>query len=74
MYIEDLRGNNKEIHPFSEFSRGTVLYKKIDPASVFIKTDMTEEGNAVYLDNGELLWVDNGVPCCKVNYKFTLED
>lgn len=35
---------------------------------------MTEEGNAVYLDNGELLWVDNGVPCCKVNYKFTLED
>lgn len=37
MYIEDLRGSGKEIHPFSEFSRGTVLYKKIDPASVFIK-------------------------------------
>lgn len=74
MIIEDLRGNNKETHPFSEFSRGTVLYKKIDPANVFIKTDLTEDGNAVYLNNGELLWVDNGVTCCTVNYKFTLED
>lgn len=73
MYIEDLR-DGKENYPFSEFSRGVVLYKKIDPANVFIKTDTTDEGNAVYLDNGELLWVGDDVPCCKVNYRFILED
>lgn len=73
MIIQDSRKGN-DTQPFSDFSRGTLLIKEIDPNNFFIKTDESDEGNAVYLDNGELLWVDNGVPCCKVNYKFTLED
>lgn len=72
MYIEDLR-NGKESSPFCGFSRGEVLYKEIDPANIFIKTDTTDEGNAVYLDNGELFWVGDDTPCCQVKYKFTLE-
>lgn len=72
MYIEDLR-SGKESYPFSEFQRGTVLYKEVDPANVFIKTDTTDEGNAVYLDNGELFYVGDNTPCCQVKYKFILE-
>lgn len=73
MYIEDLRGNNKEIHPFSEFSRGTVLVKKIDPNEFFIKTDTTDEGNAMYLDNGELFFVDSNEICQEVKHKLVIE-
>lgn len=73
MYIEDLRDNNKEIYPFSEFSRGTVLVKKIDPNEFFIKTDTTDEGNAMYLDNGELFFVDNNEICCEVKHTLIIE-
>lgn len=73
MYIEDLRGN-KETHPFSEFSRGTVLVKKTDPNEFFIKTDRTDEGNAMYLDNGELFFVYNDEICQEVKHKLVIED
>lgn len=38
MIIQDSRkGNNTQ--PFSDFSRGTLLIKEIDPNNFFIKTD-----------------------------------
>lgn len=73
MYIEDLR-NGEESYPFSEFSYGTVLYKKIDPANIFIKIDGGDKGNAVYLENGELFFLGDNIPCCKVKYRFILEN
>lgn len=74
MIIEDFRGNNKKTHPFSEFSRGTVLVKKTGPNEFFIKTDTTDEGNAMYLDNGELFFVYNDEICQEVKHKLVIED
>lgn len=54
--------------------RGTVLVKKIDPNEFFIKTDTTDEGNAMYLDNGELFFVDNNEICCEVKHKLIIEE
>lgn len=53
MIIQDLRKGN-EANTFDYFPRGTLLVKEIDPNNFFIKTDEADEGNAVYLDNGEL--------------------
>lgn len=73
MIIQDLRKCNEE-HPFDAFPRGTLLIKKIDPNNFFIKTDEADEGNAVYLDNGELFYVENNTPCYMVHYQFIIED
>ena len=73
MIIQDLRKGN-EAHTFDYFPRGTLLIKKTDPNNFFIKTYETDEGNAVYLDNGELFFVRNDTPCCTVHYKFIIED
>ena len=73
MIIQDLRKGN-EAHTFDYFPRGTLLIKKTDPNNFFIKTYQTDEGNAVYLDNGEFLYVVNETPCCMVNYQFIIED
>lgn len=73
MIIQDLRKGN-DVQPFSDFSRGVLLVKEIDPNNFFIKTDEADEGNAVYLDNGELFFVGNDTPCCMVHYQFIIED
>lgn len=73
MIIQDLRKGN-EAHTFNYFPRGTLLVKEIDPNNFFIKTDEADEGNAVYLDNGELFYVGNDTPCCMVHYQFIIED
>lgn len=73
MIIQDLRKGN-EAHSFDDFPRGTLLIKEIDPNNFFIKTDETDEGNAVYLDNGELIYIEDNTPCCMVHYQFIIED
>lgn len=73
MIIEDLR-NEKENKTFDYFPRGTVLVKKTDPNEFFIKTDRTDEGNAVYLDNGELFFVYNDEICQEVKHRLVIED
>lgn len=73
MIIEDLR-NEKKNKTFDYFPRGTVLVKKIDPNEFFIKTDTTDEGNAMYLDNGELFFIDNNEICCEVKHKLIIEE
>ena len=73
MIIEDLR-NEKKNKTFDCFPRGLVLVKKIDPNEFFIKTDTTDEGNAMYLDNGELFFVDNNEICCEVKHKLIIEE
>lgn len=72
MNIEDLR-NQKSSRQFDDFPRGTVLVKKIDPNEFFIKTDTADEGNAMYLDNGELFFVDSDEICCEVKHKLIIE-
>lgn len=73
MYIEDLR-NQKSSRRFDDFPRGTVLVKKTDPNEFFIKTDGTDEGNAVYLDNGELFFVYIDEICQEVKHRLVIED
>lgn len=72
MYIEDLR-NQKSSRQFDDFPRGAVLVKKNDPNEFFIKTDTTDEGNAMYLDNGELFFVDNDEICQEVKHRLVIE-
>ena len=62
------------MQPFSNFPRGTLLIKEIDPNNFFIKTDEVDEGNAMYLDNGELFFVDNNEICCEVKHKLIIEE
>ena len=73
MIFQDSRKGN-DTQPCSDFSRGTLLIKEIDPNNFFIKTDEADEGNAVYLDNGELFFVGNDTPCCTVHYQFIIEN
>lgn len=73
MIIQDLRKHN-EAHTFDYFPRGALLIKETDPDNFFIKTDETDEGNAVYLDNGELVRIEDNTPCCMVHYQFIIED
>ena len=73
MIIQDLHKGN-DVQPFSDFSRGVLLVKEIDPNNFFIKTDESDEGNAVYLDNGELFFVGNDTPCYMVHYQFIIEN
>ena len=73
MIIQDLRKGN-ETHTFVYFPRGALLIKETDPNNFFIKTDETDEGNAVYLDNGECFHVLNDTPCRTVHYQFIIED
>lgn len=73
MIIQDLRKGN-DTQPFSDFPRGALLIKEIDPNNFFIKTDETDEGNAVYLDNGECFYVGKDTPCSTVHYQFIIED
>lgn len=73
MNIKDLR-NQKNSRQFDGFPRGTVLVKKVDPNEFFIKTDTTDEGNAMYLDNGELFFVGNNEICCEVKHKLIIEE
>lgn len=73
MIIQDLR-NQRSSQEFDDFPRGAVLVKIIDPNEFFIKTDRTDEGNAVYLDTGELFFVDNYDICREVKHRLVIED
>lgn len=73
MNIEDSR-NQRSSRQFNDFPRGTVLVKKTDPNEFFIKTDRADEGNAVYLDNGELFFVYNDEICQEVKHRLVIED
>lgn len=72
MYVQDLRNSNKEL-PFDSFEKGTLLIRKCDPNEFLMKIDETDEGNAVYLDNGEVFKVEPKELCSPVNYTFTIE-
>lgn len=73
MYIQDLR-NSKTEFSFDSFERGDLLIRKSDPNEFFMKIDETDEGNAVYLDNGEVFRVQPQEPCSPVKYTFTIEN
>lgn len=53
--------------------KGALLIRKSDPNEFFMKIDETDEGNAVYLDNGEVFRVQPQEPCSPVKYTFTIE-
>lgn len=72
MYVQDLRNSKTELS-FDSFEKGTLLIKKCDPNEFFMKIDETDEGNAVYLDNGEVFRVKLQELCSPVNYTFTIE-
>lgn len=72
MYIQDLRNSKTELS-FDSFEKGTLLIRKSDPNEFFMKIDETDEGNAVYLDNGEVFRVQSQELCSPVNYTFTIE-
>ncbi len=73
MYVQDLRRSKTELS-FDSFEKGTLLVKKRDPDEFFMKIDETDEGNAVYLDDGEVFGVDPQELCSPVNYTFTIEN
>lgn len=73
MYVQDLR-NSKTVFPFDSFEKGALLVKKCDPNEFFMKIDETDEGNAVYVDNGEVFKVSPQELCFPVNYTFTIEN
>lgn len=72
MYVQDLRNSKTELS-FDSFEKGTLLIRKCDPNEFFMKIDETDEGNAVYLDNGEVFRVQPQELCLTVNYTFTIE-
>lgn len=72
MYVQDLR-NSKTTLCFNSFEKGTLLIRNCDSNAFFMKIDETDEGNAVYLDNGEVFGVNPQELCSPVNYTFTIE-
>jgi hypothetical protein len=72
MYVQDLR-NSKTEFSFDSFEKGALLIRKSDPNEFFMKIDETDEGNAVYVDNGEVFRVQSQEPCSPVKYTFTIE-
>lgn len=72
MYVQDLRNSKTELS-FDSFEKGALLIRKSDPNEFFMKIDETDEGNAVYLDNGEVFRVQSQELCSPVNYTFTIE-
>lgn len=73
MYVQDLR-NSKTVFHFDSFEKGVLLVKKCDPNEFFMKIDETDEGNAVYVDNGEVFKVSPQELCSPVKYTFTIEN
>lgn len=73
MYVQDLRGSKTELS-FDSFEKGTLLVRKSDPNEFFMKIDDTDEGNAVYIDNGEVFEIRPQELCSPVNYTFTIEN
>lgn len=72
MYVQDLRHSKTEFS-FDSFEKGALLIRKSDPKEFFMKIDETDEGNAVYLDNGEVFRVQPQEPCSPVKYTFIIE-
>lgn len=73
MNVQDLRRPKTEL-PFDSFEKGALLVKRCDPNEFFMKIDNTDEGNAVYVDNGEVFEVRPQELCSPINYTFTIEN